>query len=488
MNRIMSLGLAVCVGCAASLMSFGDIRAVTPVPQNAETNSWWMKRFNEKQKLVRAGGSKVVFIGDSITHFWEGRGQRQWNRYFAEPYGALNLGYSADRTEHVLWRIAHGELDGYEAKAIVLMIGTNNSGHFPREKETPIDTVIGIRAVIDAIRAKQPNAKLIVCPIFPRGVSKDDPYRRRNGVVNHEIKRFADGKNVFWCDFTEQFLTADGTLPAEVMPDYLHPGAYGYELWASAVLPYVEAAVRGAAMPPNRFASHASEFFTVAKEGPSVPLSLIGRREGWWREEEMWFKRLKEHRAEMSEANGEFDAVFLGDSITRGWEGNGGKVLAELRQTYKIHSLGIGGDRVQHNIWRVRNGELEGYRTKLVMLMIGTNNNYGDRPEAVAAGIKVLLADIREKQPQAKVLLLPVFPRGQFPTDKMRVQNATVSGIIRGYADGKSVIWVDFRDKLLQADGTISKDLMPDFLHPKEEGYRIWAEAIRPYLKEATGK
>ena len=143
---------------------------------------------------------------------------------------------------------------------------------------------------------------------------------------------------------------------------------------------------------------------------------------------------------------------------------------------------------MQHNIWRVRNGELSGYTTKAVMLMIGTNNNYGDTPSGVAAGIKQLLADIREKQPGAKIVLCPVFPRGEKPTDKMRQQNAAVNAIIKNYADGKDVLWLDFTDKYLQADGTISKDLMPDFLHPKEEGYRIWAEAARPLFKAICGK
>ena len=487
MSKVFFLSFAAAL-CAAS--AFGDIRAVTPVPQKESPDSWWMQRFAGKQKLVKAGGSKVVFIGDSITHFWETRGRVQWERHFAgKPYEALNLGYSADRTEHVLWRIEHGELDGYEAKAIVLMIGTNNTGHNSFEKETPIDTIIGIRAVIDAIRAKQPAAKLILLPIFPRGATPGDSYRQRNAVVNHEIMRFADGKSVFWCDFTEQFLAADGSLPAEVMPDFLHPADYGYELWASAVIPYIDAALAGGPMPPNRYASHAGSLFTSGGPAPTRACALLGpQRERWWHEPEMWLDRLRQHRREASEGGGEFDAVFLGVSITRGWEGNGTNVLAELRKTYSIHTLGIGGDRVEHNLWRVRNGELEGYRTKLVMLMIGTNNNYGDKPESTAAGIRLLLDAIREKQPQAKVLLLPVFPRGQRPDDPKRIANAAVNAVIRGYADGKDVVWVDFTDKLVQADGTISKDLMPDFLHPKEEGYRIWAEAIRPYLKEACGK
>lgn len=486
MKKLM---LMTVVGAACLVNA--DIRAVTPVPQNADPNGWWMKRHAQKMELVKKGGSKVVFIGDSITHFWESKGRMQWEKYFAgAPYNALDLGYSADRTEHVLWRLDNGELDGYEAKCVVLMIGTNNTGHNTFEKETPIDTIIGIRAVLDKIRAKQPKAKIVLCPIFPRGATPQDGNRVRNAVVNREIQKFADGRTVFWCDFTDQFLLPDGTLPMGVMPDRLHPGAYGYEIWASAIIPYINFALtdNGSTLCPQRFAPNADAALNTSGPAPAQATSLIGEREGWWKDPEMWFHALQKHRAEAADGQGEFDLVFLGDSITRGWEGNGRAVLADLRKTYKILPLGIGGDRVQHNIWRVRNGELSGYTTKAVMLMIGTNNNYGDNPSDVAAGIKQLLADIREKQPAAKIVLCPVFPRGEKPTDKMRQQNAAVNAIIKNYADGKDVLWLDFTDKYLQADGTISKDLMPDFLHPKEEGYRIWAEAARPLFKAICGK
>ena len=464
-----------------------NIAAATPTPKTNET--WWANRHAACVRAARAGGAPVVFLGDSITHFWDGRGRMQWNRYFGEgPRRALNCGFSADRTEHVLWRIDHGEFDGYEAKAIVLMIGTNNAGHKSFYDEPPCDTVIGIRAILDRLRAKQPTAKIILCAIFPRGKTPDDPIRRRNATVNHEIMRFADGKTVFWCDFTDQLLTPDGFLPAEVMPDRLHPADYGYEVWASAVIPYVDAALAGAPMPPNRYAAHVGTDFYREGAAPTQAISLVGRREHWWREPEMWFDALRRHRREAAQGDGAFDAVFIGDSITRGWETKGANVLAELRRTYRILPLGIGGDRVQHNIWRVRNGELDGYRTKLVVVMIGTNNNYGDKPQEVAAGIRVLLDEIKAKQPQAKILLLPVFPRGEKPDDPKRIQNAAVNAIIRDYADGKSVVWVDFTARLMRGDGTISKEMMPDYLHPLEEGYRIWAEAILPYLRDATGK
>ena len=486
LRRKLSLLLTV-VAFAAS----ADILSLTPMPQNADPQGWWMKRHAQKMELVKRGGSRVVFIGDSITHFWESKGRAQWDKYFAgAPYHALNLGYSADRTEHVLWRLDHGELDGYEAKAVVLMIGTNNTGHRSREKEPPADTIIGLRAVLDKIREKQPGAKIILCPIFPRGATPQDDCRVRNSVVNQEIRNFADGKTVLWCDFTARFLTPDGRLPAEVFPDRLHPAAYGYEVWASGIIPFIEYALAEDASRPVPVCPAPLKELPVADlPKPAQSTALIGyQRERWWRDPEMWFHALQRHRREIAEGPAEYDLVFLGDSITRGWEGNGRAVLEDLRRSYRILTLGIGGDRVQHNIWRVRNGEFDGYRAKLVMLMIGTNNNYGDKAEDTALGIRTLLAEIHAKQPQAKILLLPIFPRGEKPDDKMRLNNAAVNAIIKGYADGERVIWLDFTDQLIQADGTISSDLMPDFLHPKEEGYRIWANAARPVFRAVCGK
>lgn len=230
--------------------AFGDVRAVAPAPQSRDPDNWWVKRFAEKQRLVEAGGSQVVFIGDSITHFWESTGRVYWERFFAgEPYKALNLGMGGDRTEHVLWRIDHGELDGYEAKVVVLMIGTNNTGQFTEEKEPVGNTVIGIRTVLDRIRAKQPKAKIVLCAIFPRGHDATDDNRRRNNMVNSRVRHFADGKNIFWCDFNDQFLKADGTLPTEMFPDGLHPNYAGYKIWAKAVLPYIQSAVNDRPMP-----------------------------------------------------------------------------------------------------------------------------------------------------------------------------------------------------------------------------------------------
>lgn len=484
MKRVVLFGflLAACAAGAA-------LRSVTPVPQSADPRSWWMSRHAQKMQLVKAGGEKVVFLGDSITHFWEGNGREVWNKYFAAGrYKALNLGFSADRTEHALWRIANGELDGYEAKAVVLMLGTNNSGHFPFEKETPEDTIVGMKAVIDAIRAHQPKAKIVLCAIFPRGVGPGDACRRRNDVVNKELAKFANGRDVLWCDFTRQFLTPDGTLPAEIFPDRLHPAAYGYEVWASAVLPYLDFALDSKAGDGRIFAQRWAEYADpaqFAKDGPvtTIPATMFPDQV-WWKD------RPAQKRAEIVDGPKEYDVVFVGDSISHRWErpgGGGEKVWAELRKTYSCLSLGYGGDRTQHVIWRMLNGELEGYRAKAFVVMIGTNN--GDRPEDVALGVKRILEIIRRRHPESKVVLHPIFPRGRDANDGARRRNDGVNAIIKGYADGKDVIWLDFNSKFLDKDGGLLPGLMfPDNLHPDHAGYLVWRDALAPTLKQIVGR
>ena len=467
--------------------SFGAIRAVTPTAWNGDPKCWQMGRHHQKMASVTNGGAKVVFIGDSITHFWETNGKAQWAKYFAEgPRQALNLGTSADRTEHVLWRLTEGrELDGYEAKVILLMIGTNNSGHFPFEQEPPIDTIHGIREILRVIAEKQPNARTVLTAIFPRGKDANDAHRRRNDVVNKEIAKLADGKRVIWCDFSDKFLDAQGRLSREIFPDLLHPCALGYEMWASAVIPLVDRAL--VAGPDEVIPSVWPSKPTVYSDEQNVaalPASAFGQI-AWWDK-----GILLEKRNEIADGDGEFDVVMVGDSITHRWEREGGEgraLFAEIRKTYRVLNLGIGGDRTQHVLWRLQNGELEGYRAKMFTVMIGTNNG-GRDPAGIAAGVKAIVALIRAKHPEAKIVLMPIFPRSAKPDDKIRVANGQINAIIKACADGATVRWLDFNDKFLEPDGTLTKRVMNDLLHPNETGYRIWWENLAPVVKEIVGK
>lgn len=496
--HVISLGAAL----LAAGVSFGAIRAVTPTAWNGKPDCWQMKRHQSKMESVKAGGAKIVFIGDSITHFWESKGKEQLGKYF--PNGdmkMLNLGTSADRTEHVLWRLNNGELDGYEAKCVLLMIGSNNAGHFKNfADETPMDTIVGIRTILRKIREKQPNAIIVLTAIFPRGASENDSVRMRNDAVNKEIRRYCDGKTVFWCDFSDRLVDANGDTKF-IMPDRLHPGAQGYEIWYEEVKPYIDYALSDgkAPCPKNRY-SKVKTTFEKKFEGqpatvtPSTRVGIVRKAKGKKAQKpdkapqlnDWWSARMLSKRNQIAESKGEFDLVFFGDSITHNWESAGKASLAELSKTYSILDIGYGGDRTQHLIWRGLNGELDGYKAKCVMLMIGTNNR--EPVEDIAKGVRRVLDVIAEKQPQAKTLLLPIFMRGKNATDPCRVANEKVNAIIKGYADGEKVIWVDFNSKLIDANGD-TKWIRPDRLHPNAAGYKdIWMPAVLPYFKEICGK
>ncbi len=181
---------------------------------------------------------------------------------------------------------------------------------------------------------------------------------------------------------------------------------------------------------------------------------------------------------------GDTGLLFLGDSITAGW--NGHKAIWEKAfGEYKPANFGIGGDRTQHVLWRIENGELEVHKPKAVVLMIGTNNSGSDESEGTARGVTKIVETIRAKLPQTKILLLAIFPRGATPANNPgRAKNDKVNSIIAKLHDGKTVHYLDIGEKFLQPDGTLTKEIMPDLLHLSSKGYQIWADAITPKLAE----
>lgn len=184
---------------------------------------------------------------------------------------------------------------------------------------------------------------------------------------------------------------------------------------------------------------------------------------------------------------GKAQLVFLGDSITAGWAGNGKEVWPKAFGQYEPANFGIGGDRTQHVLWRIQNGELETIKPKAVVIMIGTNNSGSDPAEGIAKGVTAIVETVRAKQPQAKILLLAVFPRGEKPTGKLSASNEKlkqVNAIIAKLDDGKNVFFLDIGSKFPQPDGALTKEIMYDFLHLTPAGYQIWADAISPKLAE----
>ncbi len=242
MKRLLATTFIVLLACVASRgnaqTTVATVKATTPEVQTAEwAKAWWMKRHQqklaEKSKMVTVD---LVMIGDSIMHGWETRGKKVWDKYYGKRH-ALNLGFSGDRTENVLWRLQHGEVDGISPKLAVVMIGTNNAGH---RKDPPEQTAAGIKAILTELQTRLPHTKILLLAIFPRGKDPNNPLRKINEATNKIIKKYADGKRVFWLNINDKFLQADGVLPKSIMPDLLHPNAEGYEIWAQAIEPMVQ--------------------------------------------------------------------------------------------------------------------------------------------------------------------------------------------------------------------------------------------------------
>lgn len=199
-----------------------------------------------------------------------------------------------------------------------------------------------------------------------------------------------------------------------------------------------------------------------------------------------WVKR---HEGFVAEAEkGGVDLLFLGDSITDGWRSKGKTVWDKNYAPRHALNLGIGGDRTQHVLWRMENGELNNLKPKVVVLMIGTNNTGKEKegkprnttPEIIE-GVTAVVKGLRTKLPDTKILLLAVFPRGEKGTpirDQLKEINASLAKL----DDGKMITYLDIGPKFLETDGTLSKDIMPDLLHPNEKGYQIWADAMNPTL------
>ena len=199
------------------------------------------------------------------------------------------------------------------------------------------------------------------------------------------------------------------------------------------------------------------------------------------------------HQGFVEEARrGGIECLLMGDSITDWWRRAGLPVYEANFGDLDCANFGIAGDRTQGVLWRMQNGELEGYSPKAMMLMIGTNNLSGrtttpNTPAEIAMGIATIVNTFRIRFPDAKVLLLGVFPRGAEPTNPYRESIRRINELIASLDDGEHVRFMDIGARFLEPDGSISVEVMADGLHPTERGYEIWAEAVMPTFREMLG-
>ena len=203
------------------------------IPATRGDQAKWRDRFAKQTAEAKRGKAKIAFLGDSITQGWEGAGKNVWKEYYAKRQ-PINLGIGGDRTEHLIWRLRHGKTEKLAPDVAVLMIGTNNTGHFMQD---PAEVAQGVKAVLDLMKRQWPDTMIVLQAIFPRGKDSLDVARLNNLAINSRIRKFADGDRIRYVDLGRVFLSPDGRIDPKIMPDQLHLSEEGYRLWASALEP-----------------------------------------------------------------------------------------------------------------------------------------------------------------------------------------------------------------------------------------------------------
>jgi lysophospholipase L1-like esterase len=222
-----------------SLGAWGVGRSMMPtnpaiVPE--ERKGAWERQHQGFVEVARKGDVALLFLGDSITALWDKTAPAIWSRYYA-PRRAANFGIGGDRTQHILWRLDHGELEGIRPKVVVLLIGTNNLGDNSED-----EVVEGVEAVVGRLLDRLPGSKVLLLGLFPRGNSREpgrasaapDP---RVARLNARLAGRFDGKAVRFLDIGPAFLDGAGQIPASIEPDFLHLSRKGYQIWADAMEP-----------------------------------------------------------------------------------------------------------------------------------------------------------------------------------------------------------------------------------------------------------
>jgi lysophospholipase L1-like esterase len=193
------------------------------------TGQTWPERHEAVKQKSAEGKAQLIFMGDSITHYWETKAPEIWEDRYA-PYDAINMGFSGDQTRHLIWRIQNGALDGISPKVAVIMIGTNNARNF-----SPEEVVFATRTICDLVHEKLPETKILLLGIFPRATDEGRARHLKNQTVNQAIAGFAEADWIEYLDLTDAFHDKTGVLPKATFPDGLHPNNAGYAVWAEAM-------------------------------------------------------------------------------------------------------------------------------------------------------------------------------------------------------------------------------------------------------------
>jgi lysophospholipase L1-like esterase len=457
-----------------------DATSPAAVPTEA---TGWHARHEEKLKLLHEHKYDLLLVGDSITHNLDNPAfKKVWDEFYA-PRNALALGYSGERTENILWNLQNGELDNQFPKAVVLLIGTNNTddANYP-VVSTPEQVAEGTAAIIKTIREKCPQTKILLLRIFPRtnrytrGSAERGSAQKRfdaNLRASELVAKLADGDTVHYLDVNHVFHQLDGSLDPKLMPDQLHPSPDGARLWAKAMDAKLAELMGTAKLDTDPQPNNAV-----------VPVPKLEQ------DSYDWYKRHESEIAAGPKINPQ--VILIGDSITHFWSGepstgqkNGPKSWDATFAGLRVMNMGFGWDRTQNVLWRIDHGEMDGLRPDFVVIHIGTNNFAGtgncreSTPAEIAEGIKQIMIRVRAKSPGSKIILMGVFPRDEKAADPMRAKIKQLNALLAEYGKAPGITYLDITDRWLQPDGSIARADMGDFLHPTDQGYAIWGKAIK---------
>ena len=233
----------------ALLQKYPNLLEVRPPVPNTAVIPFLAPQFQAKHEanlaVAKQGDAELLLVGDSITDFWRNEqgpfaGKSVLEKYFGK-WKVANFGIAGDTTQGVLYRLQHGEGQGLKPRAIMVMIGTNNTA-----RNSAAEIAEGIGAVVLRLQKDFPEAKILLLGVFPRG-RPNDPVRGTIAEINRTIGRLEDNRTVFFLDIGRVFLDGGGVISTDIMSDGLHPSTKGYELWARAVISPITALMEGRA-------------------------------------------------------------------------------------------------------------------------------------------------------------------------------------------------------------------------------------------------
>lgn len=415
---------------------------------------------------ARADKIKIVFVGDSITARWTtSPGEAIWDQYYA-PIGAINLGISADSTQHVLWRLQHGVLDPLHPKMVILLIGTNNT------KDEPDAVAYGVWTIVAHIRKVLPDTRVLVQGIFPRSDKED--VNAKNLKVNDLLAKLDDGKMVKYIYFGDKFLKPDGSLNLDIITDKVHPNnPEGFKIWHAAILPTVEEWLKKepiANVPPPPPPVPEPKNLTPATPEPRNDFIFRHNRV-------LSTGKVYKDKCEL---------VFLGGEAVVCFDRLQGLFKKEYGK-YNALNFAIWGCRPENMLWQVDNGELDGMSPKLVVLQSQEGMRSATAVEDIAAGMEATAKLILKKIPTTKVLIIGAFPAGDKPNDPLRKRVADYNALLSKVADEKSIYYLDVGKAFLSPDGSLAKGAVPSQENTTEQAYASWAEAQRDTIRKLIG-